>query len=330
MGKVSAHAIASDFKRVKKTLGRCPSLAEYLIAGQFSAAQIKEIFGTFHVLLRAAGAMKAEDYEEEPFREPKILTVDIETSYFEVRSFSIRDTYIKHDQIIPGKDRTILAITAKWRGQKELHYCDTRAKENIRDDKDLVKWIWELLNEADIIISKNGKRFDVPVIRARCQIHKLQPYKPFKHIDTEKLARRSGFPSHTLDYLSAALDLKYKKLKHLKFPGRELWDECLAGNVAAWNEMERYNKFDVLATEELFEKLLPWGELGVDLNSYRSGAVFRCQCGSADLVKMGFDYTRAGKFQQFKCKSCGAHPTARGADNNLMHPQKRNSLRGPR
>lgn len=34
------------------------------------------------------------------------------------------------------------------------------------------------------------------------------------------------------------LCVKYKKLNHSKFPGMELWRECLKGNSEAWTEME--------------------------------------------------------------------------------------------
>lgn len=51
---------------------------------------------------------------------------------------------------------------------------------------------------------------------------------------------------------------KYKKLKHKKFPGHELWKECLKGNKEAWNEMRKYNIHDVLATEELYNVLKQW------------------------------------------------------------------------
>lgn len=255
---------------------------------------------------------------------PKVLTIDIETSYYEVRTFGIRDQYLQHDQIVPGKDRAILAFTAKRLGENKLIYADTRNKADPRDDKSLVKQIWKLLDEADIVVSKNGKRFDIPIIKARCQIHGLDPWSPFRQIDTETLARRSGYTSTKLDYLSEVLDLKYKKLKHKKFPGRELWDECLAGNKAAWNEMEKYNKHDVLSTEELYEKLAPWGT-GINFSVYYEGLENVCSCGSTGWYENGHMYTNGGKFKKYKCKKCGASSKSR---ENLLTKDKRLSLKG--
>ena len=35
-----------------------------------------------------------------------------------------------------------------------------------------------------------------------------------------------------------------------------MWDECMKGNVKAWNCMKTYNEFDVLSLEELFVNTL--------------------------------------------------------------------------
>ena len=87
----------------------------------------------------------------------------------------------------------------------------------------------------------------------------MQPPSNFKQIDTLKLARKHfALTSNKLAYMTDKLCTKYKKLTHHKFEGFELWKECLDGNLKAWKEMEKYNKHDVLALEELYTKLIPW------------------------------------------------------------------------
>jgi hypothetical protein len=49
----------------------------------------------------------------------------------------------------------------------------------------------------------------------------------------------------------------HKKKRHAKFPGFELWRECLAGNHEAWDEMREYNIDDVLSLEELYLVMRP-------------------------------------------------------------------------
>jgi hypothetical protein len=207
-------------------------------------------------------------------------------------------------------------------------YADQRGRRDMRNDKDLLKKLHALLEEADVIVTKNGKSFDKPVVYGRMAINEMHPPKPFKHEDVESLFRKHfALPYYNMDYLSQVFCKKYKKGRHKKFPGNELWDECLAGNPEAWDEMERYNRLDVLTTEELLDIVSPWG-VSVNLNVMRSGDVFRCSCGSADLEKRGFGYTKHGKFQQYRCRDCGSWPSESGSDNNLLTPKKRRSLKG--
>lgn len=69
--------------------------------------------------------------------------------------------------------------------------------------------------------------------------------------------------------------------------------------------MQTYNEIDVLATEELFDKLIPW------IPNLPSEGAFEAEddicraCGGSDLVKEGFAYTAQGQFQRFHCSECG-------------------------
>jgi hypothetical protein len=116
---------------------------------------------------------------------------------------------------------------------------------------------------------------------------------------------------------------KYKKLKHKKFPGHELWSECLKGNLEAWQEMELYNKHDVLSLEEFFDAIAPWG-INVNFNLYHDDEEHECKCGSKDYAKNGFYYTNVGKFQKYKCKNCGAETRDR---HNLFSKEKKDSIK---
>jgi hypothetical protein len=109
----------------------------------------------------------------------------------------------------------------------------------------------------------------------------------------------------------------------------ELWIECIKGNKKAWEEMEKYNKMDILCLEDVYKKLQPWGD-GVSFNPYRGGAVYLCNCGSNNLVKDGFKISRTGKHQRYRCQSCGRVHQATGAKNNLFSDGKKLSLKGPR
>ena len=119
------------------------------------------------------------------------------------------------------------------------------------------------------------------------------------------------------------LCVKYKKLDHGKFPGFELWSECMKGNIEAWDEMEEYNRNDVLSLEELYNILIPWDNT-INFNVYHSEDKHVCKCGSEQFMKNGFYYTSAGKFQKYRCKSCGHESRDKV---NLFSKEKRKSLR---
>lgn len=256
---------------------------------------------------------------------PRVLTVDIETSPLLCHVWSLWQT----QNIAVGQlkaDWFVLAWAAKWLGSSSMIYRDQRSAKNLEDDSAILKELWALLDEADIVVGQNVKSFDLRKINARFAIHGLKPPSPYRVIDTKELAKKNfDFTSAGLEYLSEKLCKRYKKLKHKKFPGFELWKECLRGNPAAWREMERYNRFDVLATEELYEHLAPWGS-GIDFNAYRDGEI-SCNCGSHNLQRRGFGYTKTGKYQQFVCNDCGAWMRATGEKNNLLTPEQRKLIR---
>lgn len=258
---------------------------------------------------------------------PRILVFDIELLPIEAYVWSPWDQNISPNQI--KQDWTVASYAAKWLGKKEIFYADNRKSKNVRDDRKLLKGIWLLLDDADIVVTQNGKQFDEKKLNSRFLINDIGEPAPFKHADTRQMAkRRFGFTYNSLEYLCDALKVKFKKLKSKKFIGQDLWTQCLAGSVAAWKEMERYNKRDVQATECIFEKLRPWGMPGIDLNVFRSGFDFRCQCGSSDLVRRGTYKTKTGEWRQYRCNNCRAWPRESGAKNNLLGETKRESLRG--
>jgi len=255
---------------------------------------------------------------------PKILLFDIETAPIIAHVWGLWENNVGLNQIV--EDWHVLSWSAKWLGDlpSKTMYADQRGKTNIQDDHDLLQGIWDLLDEADIVITQNGVHFDKKKLNARFIMNDFQPPSSYKHIDTKLLASKHfGFTSNKLEYMTDKLCVKYKKLKHTKFPGHEMWTECLKGNIAAWREMEKYNKYDVLALEELYTKLIPW-DSGINFNLYHDNESNECKCGSTAFIKNGFYYTNVAKYQRYKCKGCGAETRDR---NNLLSKEKKASLK---
>ncbi len=257
-------------------------------------------------------------------KKPKILIFDIETSPLITRTWGTRDQNIALNQIVD--DWSIIAFAAKWYGDPEssIVYYDVRNQRNFRDDKKLLKKLVKLMDKADIVLGQNSDQFDIKKVNARCVINGIKPISSYRKLDTVKIARRHfGFTSNKLEYMTKKLNKKYTKLSHAKFPGMELWNECLAGNKEAWKEMEIYNKHDVLATEELFKILSPWDN-SINYNVYSDTEETCCSsCGEEEFVKNGFHYTNFGKYQRWKCLSCNAEMRDK---HNLIETSRRRNL----
>lgn len=259
--------------------------------------------------------------KKEGVKKPKVLVFDIETAPIIAHVWRLWKNDVGLNQI--EKDWHVMSWSAKWLDSNIVMYMDQRDSKKVEDDKKILQTIWELLDECDIVVTQNGKNFDQKKLNARFIMHGMQPPSSYRHIDTLDIARRHfGFTSNRLAYMTDKLCTN-KKLKHAKFPGHELWTECLAGNKEAWDEMRSYNEMDVLSLEELFWKLIPWDNT-VDWNLYHEEEKYICMCGSEEFRKVGFHYTQTGKFQKLVCKGCGME--TRSAEN-LFSKEKRKSLR---
>lgn len=238
----------------------------------------------------------------------KVLILDIETSPLLVYVWNLKDQYVGLNQMV--RDWHIMAWSAKWLGEpaSAIRYYDQRNLK-VGNDLPILRPLWRLLNEADIVLTQNGKSFDAKKINARFMLHGMQPPSPYKHLDTYLIVRNAAsFTSHSLEYLSEKFCTKYKKLSHAKFPGLSLWLECLKGNKAAWDEMRLYNIHDVLATEELYEKVKAWTPKTAPALFYVKDVSTKCRrCGKSDKMRRkGKEMTRRGFVQKYQCQGCGA------------------------
>lgn len=246
---------------------------------------------------------------------PAIITLDIETSPIQAFTWGIWQQNIGLGQII--RDWSILSFTAKTLGQKAIRYADVSEQEDLYDDSALMTLIWEELDNADIVVTQNGKRFDHRKINARFLTLGMPPPSPFKMIDTKvEAAKLAMFTSNKLEWLAQVLTDEPKD-KHKEFPGFELWRECLAGNPKAWAAMRKYNPRDVVATEKLYLRLRPWIENHPNVANFTDGDKLACpKCGSEHLHKRGYARTQVGLYHRYQCGSCGGWSRSRYTINS--------------
>jgi len=234
----------------------------------------------------------------------KVLVLDIETSPLVVFVWGIRDQYIGLEQI--KEDWNIMAWSAKWLGEKEVFYRDRR---HSKSDKNILKDLWKLLNEADIVLTQNGVNFDSKRINARLMLNSIKPPKPYRHIDTYLIAKKvAGFTSNKLAYLTDKFCKKHKKTQHKKFPGWLLWTECVKGNIKAWEEMKDYNIADVLGTEDLYNYFRAWApDYMPNVYPFTKDSTHCGTCGYlGQMVEGRPRHTRIYAYKQNQCPKCGS------------------------
>ena len=136
-------------------------------------------------------------------------------------------------------DWNLLSWSAKWLyDDKVLSDVLTPREARARNDKRIMKSVWKLLNEADVVIAHNGDRFDLRKINARFIANHIKAPLPFKTIDTLKQARKEfAFSSHKQDFIT-----KFLKLEEKLDTDFQLWIDCMSGNEKALKRMEEYNR----------------------------------------------------------------------------------------
>lgn len=259
------------------------------------------------------GKLAPEDDEQDGAR---IVTLDIETAPLESYHWGIWEQNINLEMI--REDWTILAFCAKWLDSQKVIYQDTggRGVSKVRDDKKLLHSLWDILDEADVVVTQNGRQFDIKRINARLIQAGFKPYSPIKVVDTKVAAKRHfAFTSNKLAWLSSKL-ARTRKDEHKKFPGFDLWAECLKDNRAAWAEMRHYNTLDVLATEQVYLALRPWIVGHPNLANYTDVEEEACpKCGSYKVQRRGHERTQSGLYARLQCQTCGGWSRSRYTAN---------------
>ena len=241
---------------------------------------------------------------------PKILYVDLEASPNIADVWRLWDNNVGLDQL--RESTRVIGFAAKFQDERRVKFYaeydfETRARTGQRA---MIERAWELYDQADVVVSYNGDRYDHLHFAREWVEAGITPPSPFKSIDLCKVVkRRFKFPSNKLDYVAGRL-LGEGKVKN---GGHSLWRRCLDADVdpvvrhQAWREMERYCKKDVALLPALHGVLVPW------INGPHMGLLSgvegdSCKCGSVNLEKRGTAFTSVSAFQQYRCRDCGAWP----------------------
>lgn len=225
----------------------------------------------------------------------KILLLDIETSPNLAYVWGIWEQNINVNHMVSSS--TTLCWAAKWHGRKEVMF-DSVHKSG---ERKMLRGIHRLLDEADVVVHYNGKKFDIPTLNKEFLINNMSPPSPYKQVDMLHVARgRFRFQSNKLDYVAQQLGIG-KKVSH---EGFQLWVKCMEGDGPAWKRMERYNRHDVVLLEQLYDRMLPW--VPHHPNHGAHDGVSSCpNCGSEKYQRRGVAVTTTMKYPRYQCVECG-------------------------
>jgi len=268
-----------------------------------------------------------------PYNGPKILLYDIESAPAVTYLWSLRQKYIPIEML--SENIFIMCWAAKWLHEdkiitQSLPMHKTAYKKDKKDDRRILEPLWDLLDEADMVVAHNAKGFDVPMVKGRFLLHGMHPPSPVKIIDTLQIARREfrfisnnefRFISNKLDWIAQYLQMGNKNTTDF-----ELWLKCMNGEKAAWDYMVKYNIQDVALLEKVYLKLRPWDTRHPNIGLYVNENSPMCTvCGSVNLRQKGYEYTLVGMYKRWKCLNpeCGHNNRGRYTQ---VPKEKRKSL----
>lgn len=245
--------------------------------------------------------------------EPKIILFDIETLPDPEKAIEVWCSLSNYyGQTMKATITSIICVGYKELGSKSVQCINAwdypeRWEKNVNDDYEVVKAIHEILQDADAVVTHNGRRFDWKHIQTRFMVHGLPPLPNIPHVDTCLLARKNLLSfNNKLDYLGKWL-VGDRKLEN---GGWQLWVKVSKRIKYAQKLMSKYCKQDVLLLEKVFLKLRPFAKNLPNRNIDRKqnlideGVNVCPTCGSADLVRNGWAFTKTTKYQRFMCKTC--------------------------
>lgn len=224
----------------------------------------------------------------------KILILDVETSPNTAFVWGMWNETIPLSRLIESSG--ILCWSAKWLGEESGYFSSIHKHQK----RKMLRGIRDLMCDADVVVTYNGNKFDIPVLNKEFWLAGITPPSPYKSLDLYQTIRRTfRFTSNKLDHVCDQLGLGKKKETEF-----QLWVDCMNRNSAAWERMEEYNINDTVLLEKVYLEALPW------INNHPNQSVYSespccTNCGGTNYNARGYAFTTTYKYKRFQCKDCG-------------------------
>lgn len=233
-------------------------------------------------------------------RQVHILSIDIETLPILGYSWGVWNQNIYPEQI--KKDWCLLSYSAKWMDSTSVISNALSSREAVtRNDEKLANEIWKLLEQADLIVGHNSRRFDIKKINTRFWKHGLHQPSSYKHIDTLVAAKQVfGLTYNRMNSVA-----EFKGIQHKLETDFELWERCDNGDRDALKEMLTYNERDVEIQEAIYFEMRDWIPNHPRLDIIANLSNVCPICLGENYKEIGLYTATNYQYPEYRC-SCGA------------------------
>lgn len=205
----------------------------------------------------------------------------------------------------------IMVISYKWAGEDKV-YTITRNNPSkwtrkIFDDKEICKQFVQVFKQADMHVTWNGTRFDVPFLQTRMLKHRLGCLPPVPHEDGLRTARRTLKMRRSLDNVQKFFDLGTKK-EDMNLT--KVWMPAAMGDPVALKQVIKRCESDVKLLEEAYNLIAPLSNVHPNVATIEGKAVGCPVCGKQNLVHEGKRYALRHYRLRYRCKDCGHWSTS--------------------
>jgi len=241
--------------------------------------------------------------------QPKVVIFDLETLPNLQEALKVWPQLSNYPGLtLRASINTIACAGWKIYGEEKTHCIHAwdypSWQEDVNDDYCLVKDLYEVLKDADAVITHNGAKFDWKFLQTRLMFHKISLLPSIAHIDTKQLASRNLFSfNNKLDTLGEWM-VGDRKLEN---GGWQLWVDVHSRKKSAMKLMSEYCMQDVDLLEKVYKRLIPFVKNHPNMNLWVKDRVRVCpNCGHNKLSSRGWRYSKTGKFRRYVCRNCGS------------------------
>lgn len=235
---------------------------------------------------------------------PLILSYDIECAPALAWTYDLWPRAIGIDQIVEHPKVISFAAQMEQDGKRRAmvfksEYHDSR--------EEMLKTLWDLMDQADYVMGWNNKGFDDPYVMGEFSLEGLGRPSPFQSLDLMKVEKKHfRLLSRKLDYAA----IRYLNDRKDGVNALRMWldikDAERSGDESRlkrlWSTFRKYNKKDVSLLWDVRDQFLPWID-DLNFNNFSEDDELRCaKCGSRTLHKRGLYRTGVSVFQVYRCE----------------------------